>query len=84
MEEEQDQVSQMYYCCMGLYIDGMNIQSSSKFSCDEPILNYEMKLFHDLENYIENLEQHSIRLKCAGHFHVQISMAVLVEPMKEQ
>ena len=83
MAEEPDQVNQMCSFYMGSFIDGMNIQNSSKFSCDEHTLNSVMKLYHDLESYIVNLELLSTRLKCVGPFRVKISMALLVESTKE-
>src|SRR3970040_651512 len=61
---------------MVLSIDGMNIQSSSKYFSDELSLNYGMKSFQEVGSYIEGLELTSTKLICAGHSHVQTNTEV--------
>ena len=84
MAEVQDQVNPMYSFYMELSIDGMNIQSSNKFSCAALTRNYVMKSFHDLVNSIESLEQLLTKLKCAGLSHALINTEEQVQPMQVQ
>lgn len=83
MVEELVLVNLTYSCSTGSFIAYMRTQDSSKYFNVELFQNSGMKLYLDHANYIEGSELRSIKLTCAGHFHVQINSAP-VPNQKEQ